>query len=79
MNCIKVKRNNLLNRIYSSVSSDFRFKEAPYVNFFTDPELHVEFTVLFCIYLFHLSQPMRVYPFEHIQELKKFMNMYTTS
>jgi len=36
MNCIKVKRNNLLNRIYSSVSPDFRFKEAPYVNFFTD-------------------------------------------
>ena len=39
MNCIKVKRNNLLNRIYSSVSPDFRFKETPYVNLFTDPEL----------------------------------------
>ena len=39
MNCIKVKRNNLLNSIYSSVSPDFRFKETPYVNFFTDPEL----------------------------------------
>jgi len=39
MNCIKVKRNSLLNSIYSSVSSDFRFKETPYVNFYTDPEL----------------------------------------
>ena len=39
MNCIKVKRNNLLNSIHSSVSPDFRFKETPYVNFFTDPEL----------------------------------------
>ena len=39
MNCIKVKTNNLLNSIYSSVSPDFRFKETPYVNFFTDPEL----------------------------------------
>jgi len=39
MNCIKVKRNNLLNSMYSSVSPDFRFKETPYVNFFTDPEL----------------------------------------
>ena len=39
MNCIKLKRNNLLNSIYSSVPSDFRFKEASYVNFFTDPEL----------------------------------------
>jgi len=39
MNFIKVKRNNLLNSIYSSVSLDFRFKETPYVNFFTDPEL----------------------------------------
>ena len=39
MNCIKVKRNNLLNSIYSSVSPDFRFKETPYVNFYTDPEL----------------------------------------
>ena len=29
----------MLNSIYSSVSPDFRFKEAPYVNFFTDPEL----------------------------------------
>jgi len=52
MNCIKVKRNNLLNRIYSSVSSDFRFKEAPYVNFFTDPELssslYSEINISFC-------------------------------
>jgi len=39
MNCIKVKRNNLLNSIYSSVSPDFRFKETPYVNVFTDQEL----------------------------------------
>ena len=39
MNCIKVKRNNMSNSIYSSVSPDFRFKETPYVNFFTDPEL----------------------------------------
>jgi len=39
MNCIKVKRNNLLYSIYSSVSPDFRFKEATFVNFFTDPEL----------------------------------------
>ena len=39
MNCIKVKSNNLLNSIYSSVSPDFRFFEAPYVYFFTDPEL----------------------------------------
>ena len=39
MNCIKVKTNNLLNGIYSSVSPDFRFKEKPYVNLFTDPEL----------------------------------------
>jgi len=38
-NCIKLKRNNLLNIIYSSVSPDFRFKETPCVNFFTDPEL----------------------------------------
>jgi len=30
MNCIKVKRNNLLNSLYSSVSLDFRFKETPY-------------------------------------------------
>jgi len=39
INCIKVKRNNLFNSIYGSVSPDFRFKETPYVNFFTDPEL----------------------------------------
>jgi len=39
MNCIKVKRNNLLNSRYSSVSPDYRFKETPYTNFFTDPEL----------------------------------------
>ena len=39
VNCIKVKRNNLLNGIYNSVSPDFRLKETPYVNFFTDPEL----------------------------------------
>jgi len=38
-NCIKVKRNNLLNSIYSSVSPDFRFKKTPYVNLFTDPKL----------------------------------------
>ena len=41
MNCIKVKRNNLLNSIYSSVSPDFRFKETPYVNFFTDRNYRV--------------------------------------
>ena len=39
MNCIKVKRNNVLNSIYNFVSPDFRFKETPYVNFFIDPEL----------------------------------------
>jgi len=39
MNCIKVKRNNLLNSLYSFVSPDIGFKETPYVNFFTDPEL----------------------------------------
>jgi len=39
MNCIKAKRNNLLNSIYSSVSPDFRLKETIYVNFYTDPEL----------------------------------------
>jgi len=39
MNCIKVKRNNLLNSIYGSVSPDIRFKETPYEYFFTDPEL----------------------------------------
>ena len=39
MNCIKVKRNNLLNSIYNYVSPDFRFEETPYGNFFTDPEL----------------------------------------
>ena len=39
INCIKVKRNNLLNSIYSSVSPDIRFKETPFVNFFTDQEL----------------------------------------
>ena len=39
MNCIKIKRNNLFNSIYSSVSPDFCLKETPFVNFFTDPEL----------------------------------------
>jgi len=41
MICIKLKRNNLFNsiKLYSFVSPDFRFKETPYVNFFTDPEL----------------------------------------
>ena len=39
MNYIKVKRNNLLNSLYSFVSSDFRFKETSYVNFLTDQEL----------------------------------------
>ena len=39
INYIKVKRKNLLNSIYSSVSPDFHFKETPYVIFFTDPEL----------------------------------------
>jgi len=29
MNCIKVKRNNLLNSLYRSVSLDFRLKETP--------------------------------------------------
>ena len=46
MNCIKVKRNNLLNSVYSSVSPDFRFKETLYVNFFTDPELST--SLYFC-------------------------------
>jgi len=51
MNCIKGKRNNLLNSIYSSVSPDFRFKETPYVNSFTDPELSssLYMTVTTCI------------------------------
>jgi len=39
MNCINVKRNNLLNSIYSFVSPDFRFQVTSFVNFFTDPEL----------------------------------------
>jgi len=39
MNCIKVKRNNLLNSIYSFVSPDFCFKETTYVNFLIDREL----------------------------------------
>ena len=47
MNCIKVKRNNLLNSIYSSVSPDFRFKETLYVNSFTDPELSSSLYVYF--------------------------------
>jgi len=47
MNCIKVKRNNLLNSIYSSVSPDFRFKETSFVNFFTDPELSSSLYVSF--------------------------------
>jgi len=34
-------------------------------------------TVLYI--LFHLLQPMTVYPFAHTKELKQFMNMYTTS
>jgi len=33
------KAESFVNSIYSSVSPDFRFKETPYVNFFTDPEL----------------------------------------
>jgi len=47
MNCIKVKRNNLLNSIYSSVSPDVRFKETSFVNFFTDPELSSSLYVSF--------------------------------
>jgi len=39
ISCIKVKRIKLLNSLYSSVSLDSPFKETPYVNFFTDPEL----------------------------------------
>jgi len=39
MNCIKVKSNNVLNSIYSTASPDSRFKETPFLNFFTDPEL----------------------------------------
>jgi len=38
MNCIKVKFVKQY-KVYSSVSPDFRFKETPYDNFFTDPEL----------------------------------------
>ena len=48
MNCIKVKRNTLLNSIYSSVSPDFLFKETPYVNFFTDPQLSSSLYVSLC-------------------------------
>ena len=51
MNCIKVKRNNLLNSLYSSVSIDFCFKETPYVNFFTDPELSSSLYVRFINYM----------------------------
>jgi len=40
----------LLNSIYSSVSPDFRFKETPYVNFYTDPELS---SSLYLIFNFH--------------------------
>ena len=47
MNCIKVKRNNLLNSLYSSVSPDFRFKGTPYVNFFTDPELSSSLCIIY--------------------------------
>jgi len=37
-------------------------------------------TVLHVLYiLFHLLEPMTVYPFEHTKELKQFINMYTTS
>jgi len=49
MNCIRVKRNILLNSIYSSVSPDFRFKETPNVNFFTDPELSSSLYTLFLV------------------------------
>ena len=38
MNCIKVKFVKQYI-VYSSVSPEFRFKETPYVNFFTDPIL----------------------------------------
>jgi len=48
MNCIKVKRNSLLNSIHSSVSPDFRIKETPYVNFYTDPELSSSLYIKIC-------------------------------
>ena len=56
MNCIKVKRNNLLNSIYSSVSPDFRFKETSFVNFFTDPELSSSLYVSFGQYIVMLYE-----------------------
>ena len=41
INCIKIKWNNLLKSIYSSVFPDFSFKETPFVNFFTDRNCRV--------------------------------------
>jgi len=46
MNCIKVKRNNLLNSIYSFVPPCIRFEETLFVNFFTHPELSSSLYVL---------------------------------
>jgi len=66
MSCIKVKKNNLLNRIYSSVSPDFRFKETPYVNFFTDPELSSS--------LYHEVKYLKLYL---IIIIKLYMNYHT--
>ena len=53
MNYIKVKRNNLLNSLYSSVSLDFLYKETPYVNFFTDTELS---SSLYAVVWLHLTK-----------------------
>ena len=39
----------MFNSIYSSVSPDFRFKETPYVNFYTDPELSSSLYHLFSL------------------------------
>jgi len=47
MYCIKFKRNNLLNSIYSSVFPEFSFKETPFTNFFTDPQLSSSLYILF--------------------------------
>ena len=52
MNCIKVKRNNLLYSIYSTVSPDSRFKETPFVNCFTDLELSSSLYMFIYIHAF---------------------------
>jgi len=67
MNCIKVKRNRLLNSIYSSVSKDFRFKETPYVNFYTDPELSSSLYVIIVVKLLNCFVAMGRNVKKHLQ------------